>query len=401
MPRLIKDNWLRAYLVYTHDILSPESFNLWCGVSAIASALQRKVFIPVNQFMCYPNNYIVLMGPPGTMKSTAMRTGREILSKVPNLHTATDSTTREKLILNFTTAYRDGHSSMTAHSSELASFFSSSKLDMVNFLTDIYDSPPEWAHDTKLSGVNKIKAPCLNLLAATTPDSFSKEVPAETSGIGLTSRMIIQFETKPRVRPWRTAVDPNKVALKDLLQQDLIQISSLKGEYLIDPEADVFYDNWFQGQLENPNTSGDRALGPYFARKHTHILKLSMVIAAASRDELVIYKEDIKTAMDVLKDTEVNMPNVFAGYGMNPLAFSLQQVAMVVLDAGPEGMKYQELLQMFARDVSEEDLLRVLATLEKVGQLIRKADSTGLTYVWKDFVAGPTSPGDASMPPQP
>lgn len=387
MPRLLRENWLRAYLIYTNDILSPESFNLWTGISVIASALQRKVFIPVNQFMCYPNNYAVLMGPPGTMKSTAMRAGRELLSAVPKITLATDSTTREKLILNFSNALRDGHSSMTAHSPELASFFSSSKMDMVIFLTDIYDSPPEWAHDTKLSGINKIKAPCLNLLAATTPDSFSKEVPAETSGIGLTSRMVIQFELKPRVRPWRTPPDPNKAALKDLLQKDLIQISTLKGEYQIDSEADQFYDSWFQNQLGNPNNSGDKALDPYFARKHTHILKLSMVMAAAQRDELIIYKEDMEQAMAILGDAEKNMSQVFAGYGANPLAFSLNQVAMLILDAGATGLSYQYLLNVFKRDVSEEDLDRVLALLQKTGDVTRKATLTGdLIYVWTEFL---------------
>lgn len=387
MARLLAENWLRAYLIYTNDILSPESFNLWTGISVIASALQRKVFIPVNQFMCYPNNYIVLIGPPGTMKSTAMRAGRELLDKVPNITLATDSTTREKLIVNFSNANRDGHSSMTAHCSELASFFTSSKMDMVIFLTDIYDSPPTWAHDTKLSGVSRIKAPCLNLLAATTPDSFSKEVPAETSGIGLTSRMIFAQESKPRVRPWRTKQDPNKGILKDMLQKDLIQIASLKGEYIIEPEADVFYDAWFQEQLGKPNNSGDKALDPYFARKHTHILKLSMVVAAAQRDELIITKEDIEQAMAILADTEKNMSQVFAGYGSNPLAFSLQQVAMMIVDAGPEGISYQALLQMFKRDVSEEDLDRVLATLQKTGDVTRKPSSSGeLYYVWTEFL---------------
>lgn len=386
MARLIKGNWLRAYLLYTKDTLSPEAFNLWSGISVVASALQRKVFIPANEFLCFPNDYIILIGPPGTMKSTAMRTGREILNKVPHLHLATDSTTREKLILNFSMAFRDGHSSMTAHSTELATFFASSKLDMVNFLTDIYDSPTEWAHDTKLGGINKIKAPCLNLLAATTPDSFSKEVPAETSGIGLTSRMIFVQESKARLQHWRTAPDPNKAKLKEMLQNDLIHISTLKGEYQIEPEADSFYDEWFMKQLDSPNDSGDKSLDPYFARKHTHVLKLSMVMAAASRDELVIYKEDIEEVMAVLKDAEKNMPNVFSGYGMNPLAFSLQQVAMHILDAGPEGVPYQDLLIVFARDVSEEDLDRVLGTLEKMGQVTRKASGVGgLSYVWADF----------------
>ena len=172
-----------------------------------------------------------------------------------------------------------------------------------------------------------------------------------------------------------------------MLQNDLIHISTLKGEYVIDSEADAFYDEWFMGQLAEPNTSGEKALDPYFARKHTHILKLSMVIAAASRDELVIRLSDFKEVMAILHDAEKNMPNVFAGYGMNPLAFSLQQVATTILDAGPEGIPYKDLLIIFARDVSEEDLDRVLGTLEKMGQVSRKPSLIGgLSYVWADFL---------------
>lgn len=374
-------NWLKGYLTYTSDLLSPESFNLWTGISVIGSVLQRKVFIPVNEFICYPNNYIVLMGPPGTMKSTAIRAGRRFISEIPNIHLNTDSTTREKLIINFTNSFRDGHSSMTAHSSELATLFASSKLDMVNFLTDIYDSPPMWEHDTKLGGRNTIRAPCLNLLAATTPDSFSKEIPVETSGIGLTSRMIIQFESKPRIQRWRTPHSEIKSKLRGLLIEDLLRISTLKGEYELDSATDEFYDQWFRSQIEVPNTSGDKALAPYFARKHTHVLKLSMIVAASERDDLVLCVDDIQEAMRILADTEQHMSQVFAGYGANPLAFSLQQIFLMILDSGMEGMGYQPLLRIFQRDVSQEDLDRVLSTLEKTGQITRKPGASDLVYV--------------------
>ena len=197
--RLIKgESWIKAYLAYTAESESPEEYHTWTAISVIAGALRRHVFFDMSYFMLYPNMFIVLVGPAGRCKkSTAMRLGRELLIQVPGMEFTSDSTTRERLIQDLSQAYKDGQSALTAYSSEFASLLTSSGMDMVVFLTDIFDCPTEWTHKTKSGGTNKIKSPFLNLEGATTPDWISKAMPLDTIGIGLTSRMIFVYQDVP------------------------------------------------------------------------------------------------------------------------------------------------------------------------------------------------------------
>src|SRR5690349_7851374 len=90
------DNFIQGYLVYTNESRSPEEYHRWVALSMIAGALRRKVHYQMGYFIFYPNLYVVLVGPPGRCKkSTAMRTGRDILGMVPDVKFTTDSVTRE------------------------------------------------------------------------------------------------------------------------------------------------------------------------------------------------------------------------------------------------------------------------------------------------------------------
>ncbi len=376
-------DWLQAYMVYTAHTLPPNSFHQWVGTSVIASALQRKVYIRVNMdYNCYPNDYIVLIGPPGSMKSTAMRIGRSILSKItPQIKMSSDSVTREKLIVNISQANRDGHSSFTIHSTEFASFVSSSKEDMITFLTDIYDSPPDWVHDTKTGGQNKIQAPCLNLLAATTPDSMMKEVPVETSGQGLSSRIIFVHEQYRRDGSWREEEPPGTAELKERLIADLTKIASLKGEYHVQKDADQFYDAWFRSQAKTQNPTNNPTLNPYFARKHTHILKLAMIIAAAQRDELVIYLDDFHRAFAYIEAIEANMAQIFTGIGKNVLAPTMENIWLFLLDYDKSNpVPISTLMDMFRSQIRKDELTEILETLQLSGKIGKVSTTLGPSY---------------------
>src|SRR5687767_15141767 len=113
----ILEDWIHGYLVYTYNQESPESFHIWVALSNIAGALGRKVWFDMGYFNVYPNLYAVLVAPPGMCKkSTSMRLGRDIITKVPGLHFSPDSTSRERLIQDLAI-----NSWMTGHSSEFAS----------------------------------------------------------------------------------------------------------------------------------------------------------------------------------------------------------------------------------------------------------------------------------------
>lgn len=376
--RLIQGSWLDAYLAYTAESESPEEYHLWTGISVIAGALKRQVFFDMGYFLLYPNMYVVLVGPPGRCKkSTAMRMGRDILKGIPDQKFTADSTTREKLIINLSQAHKDGQSAMTAHSTEFATMLTSSGMDMVVFLTDIFDCPPVWEHDTKSGGKNTIKGPFLNLLGATTPDWISRAMPLDTIGVGLTSRIIFVHQDTPREADPIPRLTPAQKALVPLLVGDLVAITSLSGEFKLSEGADAHYRNWYKGRLNNPNPTGDPRLAGYFERKPMHLLKLSMIVAASKRDALVIEDEDMVDAMRILEKIEARMTRVFIGVGKNPLHADKEAVLSALIERGDGGMTEGELLAMFSFSLRKDELREVLETL----MLINAVKLSGSRYV--------------------
>lgn len=375
MARIIPGSWIKAYLAYTAESESPEEYHLWTAISVIAGAMRRQVFFDMGYFLLYPNMFIVLVGPPGRCKkSTAMRIGRDVLKATPGAKFTADSTTREKLIINLTQAHKDGASAMTAHSTEFATMLTSSGMDMVVFLTDIFDCPPVWEHDTKSGGKNTIKGPFLNLLGATTPDWISRAMPLDTIGVGLTSRIIFVHHDTPREADAIPKLTDAQKALAQLLVTDLIAISALSGEFKLSDSAYGLYNTWYRARVGNPNPSGDPRLAGYYERKPMHMLKLSMIVAAAKRDGLIIHEEDMHDAMTMLERIEARMPKVFVGVGRNPIHADKEAVLAGIIEASPTGLSMGELLARFNYSLRKDELAEVLDTLIIIGAVMLKGN---------------------------
>lgn len=364
------DNWIQAYLVYTDESESPEEFHRWVALSIIAGALRRRSHFNMGYFLLYPNMYIVLVSPAGKCKkSTSMRIGRSTIEPIEGIQYSSDSTTRERLIQDLSQAYQDGHSSMSAFSSEFASLLTSSGMDMVIFLTDIYDSPSEWSHKTKSGGTNNIKAPCLNLLGATTPDWMATGMPLQTVGIGLISRTIFVYQNTPRVRDPFPTLSAAQMDLYKLLCADLAQITELNGEFTLTPDGKDYYTHWYKNRTVDPNESGDPRLAGYFERKPMHLLKMGMVISAAQRDDMTISRKDLTDAMNILRFTEGNMVQVFANVGKNPLNIDIEDVRTAINNS-PNGLTQGELLERFKHSVRKDELSEVLDTLIVMNKIV-------------------------------
>ncbi len=375
--RLLPD-WITAYMAYTAESRSPDEYHLWTALTTIAGAVRRKAFFNFEYFMLFPNLYTVLVGPAGRCKkSTAMRIGRKFLSQVPGINFTTDSTSRENLITDLTQSHADGHSSMTAYSSEFASLLTTSGMDMVTFLTDIYDCPEIWIHKTKSGGTNKIKAPYLNIESGTTPDWIAKSLPLDTIGIGLTSRIIFVYQDTPRVRDAFPKLSKEQVELGDLLLKDLIRISLVSGQYLMDKPAEDFYIAWDR-QNQEDRSHKDPRLSGYFERKPMHLIKIGMVVAASQRDESTITKEDLQRALQLLDHIEPAMAKTFSAVGKNPLSADIEAVLGAVL-ASP-GIAYSELLAMFKHSVRVDELDEVLKTLTMIGYVRAVQEIDGPHY---------------------
>jgi len=334
MARHFQD-WLEAYIEYAGYGEAPKYMAFWTGVSTIAGALRRRVWIDQRYFRWFPNFYIILVAPPGVVaKSSTVSIGMSLLREVPGICFGPDVVTWQSLVQDFldaTEAFQIGedwhtHSPMTLESSEFGNLLDPRDKAMVDLLVALWDGKQgSFKKSTKGSGKEEIENPWINLIACTTPSWIAQNFPEYMLGGGFTSRCIFVYaEEKARLVPYLSEVIPDGHERKRrMLIEDLIDISKGPlGEYKLTKEAMEWGNLWYTRHYSNRamNLEDDR-FGGYIARKQTHIHKVAMVIAASESNSMEITPHHLEVADQMVTDLEPDMARVFSKIGKSDFSF--------------------------------------------------------------------------------
>lgn len=383
MPDRNFPDWLEAYCDYATFGEAPRRMAFWCGVSAIAGALRRRVWIDMAYFKWFPNFYIILVAPPGIVsKSTTAAVAMNLLRQVPDIRFGPDVVTWQALVTSLAASAEafqleeNGDfvtmSPITIESGELGNLLNPHDREMVDLLVTLWDGRSSFKKLTKMSGNDEIVNPWINIIACTTPAWIAGNVPEYMIGGGFTSRCIFIFaEEKARYVAYPgLQVPKNLQDTERRLVQDLEAIATrISGPYRLLPSAVEWGNSWYRSHFENrPPNLDDERFGGYIARKQTHIHKLSMVIAAAQRDERTITAEDLQAANAMMTDLEADMPLVFAKIGKSEASNAAERLITLVRRRG--AIPYLEGLQfLHAYFPAEKDLEGVLAGAIKAGYI--------------------------------
>jgi len=325
------ENWLKAYMQYSSFSEAPDKMHFWVGVSTIAGALRRRVWIDQGYFQWTPNFYTIFVAPPGIVsKSTTLSIGMNLLRQLPGIKFGPDAVTWQaltqalaesnELVLMPDQSYLP-MSCVTIASSELGTFLNPNDVDMMNVLTDLWDGKlGVWEKLTKTQGSDRVENPWINIAACTTPGWIAGNFPQHLVGGGFTSRCIFVFaQHKRRLVAYPSAVLPPEFkAMERQLVHDLEAISLLCGEYKLSTPAVAWGTKWYENHYRNkPRELDNERFAGYLARKQTHIHKLAMVLSAAYKDDLIILEEDLSASAEIITALEKDMPEVFSLIGVN------------------------------------------------------------------------------------
>lgn len=337
MPGRNFDNWLEAYLEYTKPLESPTVFHWWVGISTIAGALRRKVWFEQNYFVWSPNFYIVLVAPPGvSSKTVTAGVGAHLLNQIPGIHFGPNALTWQALVKDME-QIQEGFkmtedddlieaeylpmSCMTISSGELGSLLNPHDREMVDVLTDLWDSRTKpWKKSTATQGKQEIKNPWVNIIACTTPAWLIGNIPQHMLETGFFSRIIfIHAEQKRRVvaYPGDEMAQHEMDDLEGKLVEDLQQIASMRGQFRLTTEGKKFGTEWYADHCRRVN-EGDphlTRLGTYVSRRQTHLHKIAMVLSAAKRDDLLLTDADMQDASRLLDEVEEYMHHIYSMAG--------------------------------------------------------------------------------------
>lgn len=352
MARLC-DDWLLEYMQFTQHLEAPDELHFWAGVSTIAGALRRKVWIDQRYWKWIPNFYIVFVAPPGIIaKTTTIDVAHNLLMEIPGVNTGADVTTWPSLVTSMGKATElvempDGSllamSCVTFSVGELGTFLDLDDRKQIDVLTALWDSRERpFKKETKTQGNDTIENAFINLIAGTTPSWVAHNVPEYMIGGGLTSRMVFVFAKKKRrliPYPGDEIKPQDYQERKAKLLHDLQEIADLKGEYTMTPEAKEWGRAWYvKLWTERPAELASERYSGYLARKQTHVHKLAMVIAAARSNELVLTREHMEAADRLVTGLERGMNKIFQKVGSVAESVALRELVAIVRLSEPEGI---------------------------------------------------------------
>lgn len=343
-------NWLKAYIDYTRDSESPTSFHFWTGVSTIAGALRRRVWIPMRKFTWTPNFYTILVGPPGiAAKSTSISIGMRLLSKVPGVQFGPESMTWQALADSLASAteyvkyvspdgkdYTLAQSALTVSVGELGTFLTTQDDKLLSFLIRMWEGQEDqFLHKTRTQPLIEVKNPWLNVIGATTPAWLRTNFPEHLIGGGLTSRIIFVYGDKKRqLIPYPDEVihasDYDKLE-KELID-DLKDIALASGPFILSSDARAWGHQWYSSLYNGArplHMASDRYSG-YIARKQTHVHKLAIVLTAARNNSKIIERDALIEADQLIEGIESDMIKVFESIGVVDEARHIAEIVALV-----------------------------------------------------------------------
>lgn len=337
-----EEDFIASYLAYTSKTECPTFFHRWTAVTSLGAYLGRQIFFRHGHFTLYPNLYAMLIGSPGTKKSSAIKIGAKLIKQAGYNTFAAKKTRQEKFLLDLADQSTSKDVALNGDSAdsildqnlwgeeleddadsythkppaecfiaadEFNNFIGIGNLDFISILGELWDFEGVYDYKLKNSKSVFIPNPTLSILGGNTPTGFSQAFPSDAIGQGFFSRLLLVYGEPSGVK--YTFPPPPDLALQTKLIALLHKIKeNVVGELAMSQEAmdllDRVYKDW-------PGID-DIRFEHYANRRLTHLLKLCLVIVA-SRVGKTIELEDVVEANTLLTFTEQLMPKALGEFG--------------------------------------------------------------------------------------
>ena len=329
---------------YVSQTESPEEYNIWCGISAICSSLKKSVYLPERYtngfYKIYPNQYIILVGPPGIGKGTAINPAVDIVKKANTANYISDRTTAEKVVEQLGKGYSQTiktaagqfathtDNSATVVSTELPVFLQASEW-MMPLMCEMWDRN-EFNYATKNKGSINATNICVSLIGGCVPDYIRKLNRDATTAItgGFTSRCIFVYASeKSKTIAWPSWNGQLRKLEADLVT-DLQDISNLSGEFSFTPKAMKMWETEYMSAKHDPFES--EVLLGFKARIKSHIFKTALAICVSEGVSNIINETHLYVAMGLVQKVRDKVDLTFRSLGESPLAAQQDRVLQFI-----------------------------------------------------------------------
>lgn len=362
-----QEDFFSKWFNYTRGTEVPAAFYRWAAIGGLGAWLGRDVYIQFGDQKIYPNMYVLLMGEPGTKKSTAIKRMKKLLAQAGYGFFAAEKTSKEKFLLDlgekedestddFLNAGIFGNDEVKEvfiAADEFNDFFGNNILEFVSMLGVLWDFEGSYENKIKNGQSIKIPNPTVSILGGTTATTFASTFPQEIIGQGFFSRTVA-VHARPTGKRITWPYSPTDEEKADLEEYLLKMKTCHSGKVEFSPEAidlvDKIYQNWQNVE--------DIRFASYANRRHVHLLKLVLIHTIARLGDKVETR-DVVYANTVLHHTEQFMSAAYGEFGQSKNS-QLTHKILQILDNSPD---IHDMHGLWSKVQSDFERLDIFATL--------------------------------------
>ena len=310
---LPKDSWFRRWVSVWPHAEPPTSYLLFGAIAVFSACVGRRTYIDQDIHRLWPMFNLLLIGPSGIGKSTAIDVTKVLTDTLPE-------DMKPEIIAGATTP-EELHQTLRLQpkailrASELAAFFGRQKYmeGLVPYVTELLDYKETQERRTRKDSIIIVNEPTVTIVGGSTLEWLQEQLPDSATTGGFLARFFIVEERYKRQRVANPAQMMTKKARERLLlrRHDAV----LDFEQLISeiPEGPMqfkdfsvmdVYSIWY-----NTHTPMSGFLAPFAARAGTFILRLAM-LSALSCGRKQILAEDIHAGIVLYEFMESRLLNV-------------------------------------------------------------------------------------------
>lgn len=342
----------------------------------------------MGNFTVHPNMYTMLIGVPGTRKSTAIKTMKSLLKEAGYNTIAASKTTKEKFLIDLSGELVDENGKSLPGSDliednlwgdesksksdaetfimadEFNNFFGNGNIEFISLLGELWDFDGVFESRIKNGKSISVNNPTISILGGNTPVNFAMAFPPEILGQGFFSRLLLIYG-EPTGKKIAFPTAPPAGATKELIEMLAMIRMSVFGEAKFAPIAkklaEKIYNSW-------PGID-DVRFDSYTNRRFTHLLKL-ILITSAARGASEIAEKDIIYANTVLTYTEHLMPKALGEFGKAKHAETNHKIIQL-LESDARIFNATDIWSHVSNDLDKvNDLVVILGNLARAGKII-------------------------------
>jgi hypothetical protein len=386
MEYLVRDSFITQYLSYVGETEAPIFYHRWSAISMVGAYLGRQYSFSLGHFELYTNLYTMLIGEPGTRKSTAIKIAKKIIAQAGYDKISGDKTSKEKFMmdlagiedggldtgkfaksqtmeqlldeqLGFNTDEIGEDCEMFIACDEFNDFIGLGNLEFISLLGNLWDYNGVFKNRIKTGKSVSILNPTISILGGNTSTSFANAFPPDSLGQGFFSRLLLIHgeETGKKFTFPALPSQESTVTIISALQRIKMVV---KGKAELDEDAKLLLDKIYK----NSKKMEDIRFASYSNRRFTHLLKLCLIISA-SYYSTVISAAHVIEANTLLTHTESLMPKALGQFGRARNSEVTHKI-MSILNNATAPMSIREIWAYCVSDMEKvDDLMNQIRSL--------------------------------------